>query len=205
MCELLDRPREQVLGRGVFEFFTGESRRTLDEQLAARAQGLAGAYEIVIDRPDGSRRRCVNNATPLYDEQGRRIGSIGIWTDLTERLESARQLRIYEAVSECADRTGLRWWMTRAATAWSTMPGAASWACRASRRWGRDAADTTPHAATPERRQALEECLATGRPRMLREPSEHPLHADRWIEIGFYPDRGGRRTAPAPRSWSRAT
>ncbi len=83
MCRLLGRPREEVLGRRVFDFFTGADRATLDLQLELRKRGHKEGYEIGIERPDGSRVECYNNATPIYDAAGQKLGSVGMWTDLT--------------------------------------------------------------------------------------------------------------------------
>ena len=83
MCRLLGRPREQVLGRAVLDFFTDADRAILDRQLELRKRGHKEGYEIGILRPDGSRVECFNNATPLYDGAGKKVGSVGMWTDLT--------------------------------------------------------------------------------------------------------------------------
>jgi PAS domain S-box-containing protein len=90
MCRLLGRPREQVVGRPVFDFFAGADSDILTRQLELRRQGRKEGYEIGIVRPDGSRVECFNNATPLQDAQGLKIGSVGMLTDLTPlKLASA--------------------------------------------------------------------------------------------------------------------
>ena len=83
MCRLLGRPREEVLGRPVFDFFSGPDRAVLNHQLELRKQGNKQGYEIGIVRPDGSRVECFNNATPVNDGTGAKVGSVGMWTDLT--------------------------------------------------------------------------------------------------------------------------
>jgi len=83
MCRLLGRPRQEVLGRPVFDFFAGADLDILRHQLELRKLGHKEGYEIGIDRPDGTRVECFNNATPLHDTTGRKLGSVGMWTDLT--------------------------------------------------------------------------------------------------------------------------
>ncbi len=83
MGRLLGRPREQVLGRSVFDFFSGADLDTLNHQLELRKKGHKQGYEIGIVQPDGRRIECFNNATPIYDRTGAKIGSVGLWTDLT--------------------------------------------------------------------------------------------------------------------------
>lgn len=83
MCRLLGRPREEVLGRPVFEFFSGSDLAILHHQLELRRQGHKEGYEIGIVQPGGRRVECFNNATPVYDAAGRKVGSVGMWTDLS--------------------------------------------------------------------------------------------------------------------------
>lgn len=83
MCRLLGRSREAVVGKSVFEFFVGADLAILHHQLELRKRGHREGYEIGIERPDSTRVECFNNATPLYDAEGRKLGSVGMWTDLT--------------------------------------------------------------------------------------------------------------------------
>lgn len=100
MCRLLGRPRDLVLGRPVFDFFSGEDLLTMRREIAARQQGAPrGGYEIGIQRPDGTRVFCLNQATAVSDSEGRKVGSVGIWTDITARREAEEQLRLYERVA----------------------------------------------------------------------------------------------------------
>ena len=97
MCRLLGRPREEVLGRPVFDFFSGPDRAVLNHQLELRKQGNKQGYEIGIVRPDGSRVECFNNATPVYDGTGAKVGSVGMWTDLTAIRQAQALLQHREA------------------------------------------------------------------------------------------------------------
>ena len=93
MCGLLGRPRRAVLGRSVFDFFADADLAELHRQLELRRQGHKLGYEIGINRPDGTRVECFNNATPLYDSLGAKVGSVGMWTDLTPIKRAATALR----------------------------------------------------------------------------------------------------------------
>ena len=103
MVALLGRPRDEVMGRGVFDFFAGPEQAELERQLAARRQGVTGAYELDIVQPDGTRLHALNNATPIVDASGRPIGSIGLWTDLTAQKRQQDELRTYERVANSID------------------------------------------------------------------------------------------------------
>jgi two-component system, sensor histidine kinase and response regulator len=93
MCRLLGRPPHDIMGRSVFEFFSGPDLSTLNEQLERRKKGSRQGYEISLLRPDGSRVDCFNNATPIYDSTGVKLGSVGMWTDLTQLKETQRELK----------------------------------------------------------------------------------------------------------------
>ena len=88
MARPLGRRREEVLGRSVFDFFSGADLATLHRQLELRKQGHREGYEIGIVQPDGRRIECFNNATPIYDSTGNKIGSVGLWTDQTPLKQS---------------------------------------------------------------------------------------------------------------------
>ncbi len=92
MCRLLGREQGEVMGHSVFEFFSGPDLVTLNVQLERRNQGHKTGYEIGLVRPDGTRLECFNNATPIHDAAGTRLGSVGMWTDLTPIKQAQREL-----------------------------------------------------------------------------------------------------------------
>jgi PAS domain-containing protein len=99
MCDLLGRPAGEIVGRQVVDFFTADELATIRREIAARLQGAKGHDEIGIVCPDRTRRDCVNHATPLRDSTGRTGGSVGLWTDITERRCAELALRRYEMVT----------------------------------------------------------------------------------------------------------
>ena len=92
MCEILGHPREEIIGKTVFDFIDDDNTKIFAEQLELRKQGIVGAYEISLRRAGGQNIPCLNNATPLYGLDGERCGSVGMWTDITEIKEVHRQL-----------------------------------------------------------------------------------------------------------------
>ena len=97
MCKILGRSRENIVGHPVFDFFSGEELRQMRSEIAARRQGHPGRYDITVRRPDDSIVYCTNNATVLRNAQGDDIGSIGVWTDITERRRAEEALLASEA------------------------------------------------------------------------------------------------------------
>jgi two-component system sensor histidine kinase/response regulator len=104
MCAILGRPREQVLGRGIFEFTNDENTRIFKENIARRARGESGSYEIALSRPDGTLVPCQVSATPLLDDQGVKIGSFAMFTDITERKRLEAELVRAKEAAEAATR-----------------------------------------------------------------------------------------------------
>ncbi|MBL8377922.1 MAG: PAS domain S-box protein [Burkholderiales bacterium] len=93
MCAILGQPREAVLGRRIYEFVDPANERVFRDQAARRAAGAPSTYEISLLRPDGSLVPCINNAAPILDEAGRKTGSVGLWTDISERMRAEEDLQ----------------------------------------------------------------------------------------------------------------
>jgi len=103
MCLILDRPREDVLGKSIFEFVDEDNRKIFDEQIELRQKGTTGPYEIELQRPDGTNIACVNNATPVYDENNIKTGSIGLWTDISPIRQTLHELEEAKTEAEVAN------------------------------------------------------------------------------------------------------
>jgi PAS domain S-box-containing protein len=105
MCTILDRPREEILGRNIMDFVDARNAEIFRRQLEQRRQGLANPYEIALCRPDGTLAACINTPTPLHDQHGNRIGSVGLFTDITEIKQTGDRLalfrRIFDASNQC--------------------------------------------------------------------------------------------------------
>jgi PAS domain S-box-containing protein len=186
MCELLGRPRDQIVGRSVFEFFTGPDLATLRREIEARRHGQAGSYELGITRPDGTRLHCVNHATPIYDGGGERIGSVGIWTDLSAHRRTELALRTYEVVAnsitDLVAVVGEDRIYRMVNDAWCRAMGLPREAVL-----GRETRAVLPDGGCLLRQRALQECIDLRQPRTVRAPSQAPALAGRSLETTYYP------------------
>jgi len=97
MCRILGRPREQIIGHVICDFTDQENTRIFHEQVARRARGEAGSYEIALLRPDGTLVPCHVSANPLTDEHGVKIASFAMFTDITERKLAEGKARDHAA------------------------------------------------------------------------------------------------------------
>ena len=84
MCDLLGREREDIIGHPIYDFVDEENADIFRRQIAARAKGESGPYEVSLLQPDGTNIPCVNNASPIYNEAGEKIASIGLWTNISD-------------------------------------------------------------------------------------------------------------------------
>jgi PAS domain S-box-containing protein len=96
LCVLLGRPREAILGHHAIDFCDGDDEMRQRVAQRACAAGGTDTYEITVARPDGTRVHCLNTATPLSDPQGRTLGAVGLWTDITGQRQAEASLRVYE-------------------------------------------------------------------------------------------------------------
>ncbi|CAN5905270.1 hypothetical protein BH11PSE8_BH11PSE8_18370 [soil metagenome] len=93
MCRILQRSHAEVVGKSVLEFVDLANATTFRREFDLRGRGLPSRYELNLTRPDGSQICCLVNATPILDESGRLLGSIGMYSDISERKLAERQLR----------------------------------------------------------------------------------------------------------------
>ncbi len=98
MCITLGRPREEILGRSIFDFVNEENAAIFLDEVKRRSQGEGGAYEILLSLPDASPVPCIFHANPLFDENGRKTGAFAMVTNITERK------RVEEALRESEER-----------------------------------------------------------------------------------------------------
>ncbi|MCB1997461.1 MAG: PAS-domain containing protein, partial [Rhodoferax sp.] len=103
MCRMLGLSRDALLGRTIWEFVDAENEAVFRAQVARRDVGQANTYEIVLTRADGGHVVCVNNATPIHDAAGRKIGAIGLFSDVTAQRQAAATAR--HAMSMVAEQS----------------------------------------------------------------------------------------------------
>jgi PAS domain S-box-containing protein len=93
MCEILGRPKEEIVGRNFFDFLNEESREIVREQNRIRKQGIHSLYEISLTQPNGQLVPCLMNASPLLDKNGNVVGSFGMTTNIAKRKQMEETLR----------------------------------------------------------------------------------------------------------------
>lgn len=85
-----------LCGRNIQEFVTPESFDRLRKGTLRRMEGEVESYDLKIRRPDGEERIVAVTASPHFDADGSMAGVLGIFMDITERMEMEEARRIYE-------------------------------------------------------------------------------------------------------------
>ena len=88
-AELLGCRREEVVGRNLREFSDQEEFERFGIETQKRLRGKASSYEIKIHTKSGQSRWVIVSAAPLYDENGKFTGTMGLLTDVSEQKKSA--------------------------------------------------------------------------------------------------------------------
>jgi PAS domain S-box-containing protein len=93
MAEMLGYAVPELLGREVFDFLDPATRLEAEPNFGRRAPRLKEQYDFRFRRQDGSDLWAIFTTSPLLDEQGQFIGTLGVVTDITERrrAEGERQ------------------------------------------------------------------------------------------------------------------
>ena len=83
----LNDPGERFCGS--FRLFAVDGTPMLRDDcwmaLALKETRRFAAKEVIIERPDGSRRAVLSHASPLFDEAGAMVGAVNILLDITDR------------------------------------------------------------------------------------------------------------------------
>ena len=158
MAGLLGRERHAVLGQLETAFVDEESRARMQQERARRRVGEGSAYDATLLRPDGTRLQCLNTVSPIHDAQGRITGSVGIWTDISRRLQAEAALRVSDfvinATAEMISVVDEHNVYRLVNDAWCRVTG-----LNREQVLGRRSMDVLPGAVTMQRQQAAERSL----------------------------------------------
>ncbi|MCF8380736.1 MAG: PAS domain S-box protein [Bacteroidales bacterium] len=88
--------KEGLKGRSILDFIDQKNSKKISKETSKRSAGEISRYEIEINRPDGEVRTILVTATPHKDDKGVVSGTLGIFRDITERIQQEEEIRISE-------------------------------------------------------------------------------------------------------------
>ena len=93
MARMLGYGPEEMLGRPLADFVLPEELEDYSRRVSARRLGQGGRYERRLVCRDGRVITCQVSAAPIQDANGGFAGSVGLFTDVTERRLAEDALR----------------------------------------------------------------------------------------------------------------
>ena len=92
MAEMLGRRPEEMIGKSVSAFLTEGYGELTEARFARRRRGLSETYEESFRKSDGTILWALAKTNAILDEDGRFVGALGLYSDMTEqrRYEEAR-------------------------------------------------------------------------------------------------------------------
>ena len=92
MAGILGVTENEIIGKSMFDYVDEENAAVIKSQLDVRSRNKASEYEVTLKCKDGSSIVCIFHATPLFNEDGSRIGSFAMVSDITERKKAEQEL-----------------------------------------------------------------------------------------------------------------
>lgn len=102
-CKMTGYQPEELIGRNANEMFLlPEYEHVLEEQHVHREKGVSSVYEVEIPLKNGERKWVLISGAPFYDSAGKKLGSIGIHLDISDRKRMEQNLLLAKAEAEKA-------------------------------------------------------------------------------------------------------
>ena len=91
-CDMLGYTEEEIIGKNAVDLFSANRDQIslIDYHSDLRLEGRPSSYEVQLRKKSGALIWVIISGAPLFDEQGKMVGSLGIHFDITDRknLES---------------------------------------------------------------------------------------------------------------------
>ena len=104
ITEMLGYSLEELIGRFLWDFADEEGRAILKLNMEKRRQGINEVYELKLICKDGSPLWALISAKAFFNKEGGFTGSLGMFTDITERKQEEHRIRRYNRILEGINR-----------------------------------------------------------------------------------------------------
>ena len=99
-CAMTGYSQEELLGARDKILVPESSREVLARQMTLRKEHVSSAYEIQVRRKSGEMAWLLISGSPLYNQEGEVVGSIGIHYDLSEQKKWTAELEQAKKTAE---------------------------------------------------------------------------------------------------------
>ncbi len=104
-CSMTGFCTDELMGRQLSPLLmSGEDLVLVESKKEVRQQGIADSYEIAVTTKNGEIKWLLVSGAPLYDDDQRLIGSIGIYLDVTPQKRLEANLREAKGLAEISSR-----------------------------------------------------------------------------------------------------
>jgi len=93
LAEMLRYTQDEMIGRLAWDFAIEENKLTVKKNLEDRRRGIDRSYEFKFIRKDGSPLWTIVSGKALFDDNGKFIGNMAMFTDITQRKETEEKLK----------------------------------------------------------------------------------------------------------------
>ena len=93
IVEMLGYPADEIVDKSLFSFMSNESKRVALAHLSRRQEAITEQHYIKFIRKNGSELWTVFTSRPLFEKNGKYMGAMATFTDITERKLAEAQIR----------------------------------------------------------------------------------------------------------------
>lgn len=108
-CEMTGYLAEEVMGESFEQLLLDEdNRRLVQEATQKRLKGISSQYELCVRKKTGESLWVIVGASPIINADGFVTGSMGVFTDITERKSTEERLlhdALHDGLTGLANRT----------------------------------------------------------------------------------------------------
>ncbi len=93
-CKIVGYSKKELLGKIAHDFLLKDknSIKAVKKAIRERKRGIKSKYNLQVITKSGKAKWINMNGTPLYDDKGKVVGSMGIVTDITDSLSAKEEL-----------------------------------------------------------------------------------------------------------------